>query len=291
MAVIWKEMQKDFITLNDSNSRGKLILSNVKQFERKSYTDNPSVKIALSGKEQYRIDGRDYTLETNRFIIVDNNSSEELTIDAKEVVKGICIYPNKDLLNEVGKTRTSSHESLLDSPFENKEISLIHNQFNYYDNNTGQFLKQHIPLIIQLQERNKAIDLDNFLIRLAECIIDDQSELEGKLKNIASAKKATKKELFRRVFAAKDFVEDNFTQKLSLDDLAQEAFLSKYHFTRTFKALFQLSPYQYLLQLRLQKAQELLALDYSYNEVSDLIGFSDGKNLRKAIKKMGCGRT
>ena len=79
----------------------------------------------------------------------------------------------------------------------------------------------------------------------------------------------------------------NFTQKFNLDDLAQEAYLSKYHFIRTFKALFHMSPYQYVLQLRLRKAKELLSLDYSYNEVSLRIGFSDEKNLRKAIKKMG----
>ena len=117
-------------------------------------------------------------------------------------------------------------------------------------------------------------------------MIDDQLALQGKLKNVLSVKKATKEELYRRVANAKDYMDDNYTQKISLDDLVQEAFLSKYHFSRTFKGMFYLSPYQYLLQLRLKNARKLLSLDYSYNEVSTLIGFSDSKNLRKAIQKM-----
>lgn len=272
--------------ISDSNSRGKFILSNIKRLERKAYSASPSVKMVLSGNENYKVDGRHYSLDLKRFLIVDNNNRVEINIDADRDVKGVCIFPNKDLLNEVAKTRISSHESLLNNPFENYEIGLVHNQFRYKENRTGRFLKQYVPAIIQLKKQSEVIDFDDFYAGLAECMIDDQLALQGKLKNVLTAKMATKEELYRRVANAKDYIDDNYTQKISLDDLVQEAFLSKYHFSRTFKAMFRLSPYQYLLQLRLKHARKLLSLDYSYNEVSTLIGFSDGKNLRKAIQKM-----
>lgn len=261
-------------------------MSNIKRLERKAYSASPSVKMVLSGNENYKVDGRHYSLDLKRFLIVDNNNRVEINIDADRDVKGVCIFPNKDLLNEVAKTRISSHESLLNNPFENYEIGLVHNQFRYKENRTGRFLKQYVPAIIQLKKQSEVIDFDDFYAGLAECMIDDQLALQGKLKNVLTAKMATKEELYRRVANAKDYIDDNYTQKISLDDLVQEAFLSKYHFSRTFKAMFRLSPYQYLLQLRLKHARKLLSLDYSYNEVSTLIGFSDGKNLRKAIQKM-----
>lgn len=275
-----------FENISDDNSRGNFILSNIKQLERKAYSDNPSVKMVLSGNENYKVDGRHYSLDLKRFLIVDNNNRVEINIDADSDVKGVCIFPNKDLLNEVAKTRISSYESLLDNPFENDEISLVHNQFRYIENRTGRFLKQYVPAIIQLKNQSEVLDFDDFYAGLAECMIDDQLALKGKLRNVLSVKKATKEELYRRVANAKDYMDDNYTQKISLDDLVQEAFLSKYHFSRTFKAMFCLSPYQYLLQLRLKHARNLLSQDYSYNEVSTLIGFSDSKNLRKAIQKM-----
>lgn len=277
---------KELKTISDNHNRGKLILSSIKNIERKNYADSPSVKIVLSGKEHYWVNDRYYGLGMERFLIVDKNSQVVLNIEADQDVKGLCIFPTKDLLNEVAKTRITAAENLLEHPFENNEINLVHNQFSYNDNRTGRFLKQHIPWIVDLPKQKESIDFEAFYIHLAECIIDDQLELAGRLRNVSTVKKATKEELYRRVAAAKDFVEDNFTEKISLDDLAQEAFLSKYHFTRTFKTLFRLTPYQYLLELRLQKAQELQNLDYSYNEISDLIGFSDGKNLRKALKKI-----
>ena len=97
-------------------------------------------------------------------------------------------------------------------------------------------------------------------------------------------KKSTKEELYRRVDVAKKFIEDNYAEKINLDEIAATAYLSKYHFTRSFKALYHLSPIQYLLQIRLDKANELFKKDYSFAEVTDIVGFSDVKNLRKAIK-------
>lgn len=278
-------MKKGIVTINNNFSRGELNISTLKNFRRKSLTENPSVKVVLSGKEHYQIDGRFYLLDQNRFLVIDKYCSEEVTIDAQQEVKGVCLYPNKDLLNEIAQTRFSSYEDLLEKPFENDEVKLMHNQYKLTENRTGKFLQQQIPFITQLSFREEFFDLNTFFTGLAECLIDDQLEVEGKLKQIATAKRSTKEELYRRVASAKNYITDNYNQNICLDELAQEAFLSKYHFTRAFKALSQLSPYQYLLQLRLQKAQELLAKDYSYNETCLLVGFSNVKNLRKALKK------
>ena len=269
-----------------NHSRGQFVLSNIKRYERKSFSGRPSVKMVLSGNENYNVDGHRYNLHHGSFLVVDNDNWVEILVDARKEVKGICIFPEKKLLNEVAKTRLSTCQSLLDSPFETDDISLVHNLFNCKDNRTGRFLIKNISTIIQLQERKKSIDFEDFYAGLAECLIDDQLELQGQLRNIPCIKRTTKEELYRRVAVARNFIADNYSLKMSLDDLAQEAFLSKYHFTRTFKLLFGMSPYQYLLGRRLEKAEELLAQNYSYSKVSDLVGFSDSKNLRKALKKI-----
>jgi len=243
--------------------------------------------MVLSGQEKYLINGRPYALSENRFLVVDNNSDVELNIDAKKDVKGICIFPSKHLLNEVAITRVSSAETLLDEPLKDYNQKLTHSLFSFTETRTGRFLSQNIATVLRAYNEKKSLDFESFYLQLAECMVDDQLELEGRLKATPSVKKSTREELYRRVITAKDFMVDNYTQNIVLDDLVQEALLSKFHFTRTFKSLFHLTPYQFLLQLRLEKAKELLQLDYSYNEVSLLVGFSDGNNLRKALKKMG----
>ena len=265
---------------------GKVVLSSLAHIDSDSSSENPSVKMVFSGVEHYQVDGRPYAVTPDRFIVVDNDAQVALSVDSDDEVKGACFFPAKNLLNEVAQTRRFTLERLLDFPFEHQKLSIVHAMFSYQDSRVGNFLRQQAPHALLEPHQSMKGDYEAFMARLAECIIDDQLELEGRLRQIPTAKKATKQELYRRVAAVKALLDEQFTQKINLDNLAKEAHLSKYHFMRTFKALFHLSPYQYLLRLRLNKARELLALDYSYQEASDLTGFSDGNNLRKAIKKM-----
>lgn len=278
---------KEIINISKNTYGSKTILSKISKIEYKQKNDLPSVKMVLSGQERYVVNGRPYVLSENRFLVVDNNSDVELNIDAKKEVKGICIFPSKQLINEAAKTRVSSVNTLLDEPFEDYNQRLTHSLFSFTETRTGRFLKQSIAKVLYALNDEKSMDFESFYLQLTECMVDDQLDLEGRLKAVPSVKKSTQEELFRRVATAKDFIVDNYTQYIVLDDLAQEAMLSKFHFTRTFKSLFQLSPYQFLMQLRLEKAKELIQLDYSYNEVSLMVGFSDENNLRKALKKMG----
>lgn len=277
---------KEIINISKNTYGSKTILSKISKIEYIEKNDSPSVKVVLSGQEKYVINGRPYALTENRFLVVDNNSEIELNIDAKKDVKGICLFPSKNLLTEVAKTRENSAEQLLDEPFKDYNHRLMHCLFSFTDTRTGAFLIQNIPQILNTYNQKYEFNFESFYYQLAEYMVDDQLELKGRLKEIPSVKKSTQEELYRRVVTAKDFIMDNFTQDIVLDDLAEKALLSKYHFTRTFKSLFHLTPYQFLLQLRLEKAKELLQKDYSYSEVSLLVGYSDDKNLRKALKKM-----
>lgn len=283
-------MSQQFKTITDSNSSGTLVLSSIRQFERTLYAESPSVKMVLAGTENYWIDGRHYALKTNRFLVVDNRSLVELNIDAQEAVQGLCVFPGKALINEAARARTSSTEALLDDPFDINELTLTHNQYSFQENRTGGFLAARLPDLLQLQQYTSPVNLHDFYCNLADCIVEDQLALQGTLTRVASIKKATREELFHRVARAKHFAEDNYSSNIRLNDLAAVACLSKYHFTRTFQAIYHTSPYQYLLQLRLKKAHKLLAAGFSYNQASDLVGFSDGKNLRKVIAKWSASR-
>ena len=54
------------------------------------------------------------------------------------------------------------------------------------------------------------------------------------------------------------YIEEHYFEDLSLDDLAEEGAVSKYHFTRLFRKHCGQSAYDYLLSFRLNKAKEML---------------------------------
>lgn len=57
---------------------------------------------------------------------------------------------------------------------------------------------------------------------------------------------------------AKYFIADNFTEDISLKQIADHCNVSIFHFSRLFKLFTTLSPHQFLLALRLQHARQLL---------------------------------
>jgi AraC-like DNA-binding protein len=75
-------------------------------------------------------------------------------------------------------------------------------------------------------------------------------------------------------------------ERLSLPAMAAELGVSYSHFRQTFTERIGLSPKQYHCQVRLQKAQELLAsTTLSLQEVSDILGFHSAFQLSKQFKE------
>ncbi len=72
-----------------------------------------------------------------------------------------------------------------------------------------------------------------------------------------------------------DIMEQHVGHPLSLDDLCHEIGLSKFYFSRCFKAATGLSPMTYFSRLKIQKACALMFLNtYRTQEISEMLGFS-----------------
>ncbi|HJD46358.1 MAG TPA: helix-turn-helix domain-containing protein [Candidatus Mediterraneibacter norfolkensis] len=83
------------------------------------------------------------------------------------------------------------------------------------------------------------------------------------------------------------YMSEHLTEKISVTDIASSAFLSTYHFVRSFKKQMGLTPYEYLITLRINKAKDLLI---STEDPLDIIavnsGFTDSKNLIYNFKRI-----
>lgn len=72
-----------------------------------------------------------------------------------------------------------------------------------------------------------------------------------------------------------DLIESDLAQDLSLSVLASAAGLSEYHFLRMFKQSTGVTPHQYVINQRIERAKELLKrTDMSITEIAYLLGFS-----------------
>lgn len=66
-------------------------------------------------------------------------------------------------------------------------------------------------------------------------------------------------DVFRRLDRARALIHDAYADPLTLDQLAAEAGLSRWHFARSFHVAFGEPPHACLRRVRLQRAKQLLA--------------------------------
>lgn len=84
-----------------------------------------------------------------------------------------------------------------------------------------------------------------------------------------------------------DYMDANLPHRIELDTLAVLVNLSQAHFSRAFKISTGLAPYQWQLDARIRRAQQLLsASDASLGEVAHATGFADPVHFGRTFRKM-----
>lgn len=71
----------------------------------------------------------------------------------------------------------------------------------------------------------------------------------------------------------KNYINKNFEKKINLDLLSQSLFISKFHLIRIFKKYHGITPRQYMINKRTEKAKILLKSGKSVSETCYTIGF------------------
>lgn len=83
-----------------------------------------------------------------------------------------------------------------------------------------------------------------------------------------------------------DFIEENIGAELALAEIAAVAGFSEYHFSRMFKLSTGRTPHRYVMERRVARAKELLALGtMPITEIGICLGFGDQSHLTTVFKK------
>lgn len=84
-----------------------------------------------------------------------------------------------------------------------------------------------------------------------------------------------------------EYIERNLNKKIELEDLAEKAFLSKYHFHRVFHAIVGEPVGEYIRKRRLSEAaSELVNTDDKIVNIALKYQFSSQESFTKAFKKL-----
>ena len=81
------------------------------------------------------------------------------------------------------------------------------------------------------------------------------------------------------------YIDDHLDEELSLEQLAGQFFVSKYHIAHIFKEQMGLSVHQYILKKRMQASKAAILGETSITDVYTMFGFKDYSSFYRAFKK------
>lgn len=89
-----------------------------------------------------------------------------------------------------------------------------------------------------------------------------------------------------QITKALSFIQSNYHEPITLDDIADAAGYSRFYFIKQFKRKLKMPPMQYLMKIRIQKAVELLrSTNSSVSDIACKVGFSNANYFNKVFRK------
>jgi AraC family transcriptional regulator len=223
-------------------------------------------------------------VDTSHFFI--SNQHQPYTLEVENTAtETFNIHFSEKLLCEVYAGLITSTDTLIDNH------SRIDGQHPHFFNRLYHKEEQFMALTQRLyqysqQEYRNPILLDELLTDLLVNLLQRHKDIMQEVNRISALKKSTQLEVYRRLCYSLNYLHSFYNKEITLDELSGISCLSKFHYLRLFKSVFRLSPHQYLLKLRLEKAKELLQhTQIPVTEISVMIGFENTTSFSRLFQQ------
>lgn len=249
------------------------------------YTHTLSIRAAWGGAEYCHVNGRTIAVDDDNFLILNHGQIYSTSIRAARPVEVLAICFRPQLVEEIHGAAADSIEQAL-----HRGDDAVERTPEFFEN-----LQPHERLVSPVLRFIKA-HLQGGLVDEAWCeeqliflLARMQSHREGLLERVerlALIRPATRREVYRRVALATDFIHTYYGQQVDLGTLAKMAYLSKYHFLRLFTLVHGFTPRAYLQRKRTAVAARLLqSTELTTSEVAASVGFAEESTLLRQMRR------
>lgn len=91
----------------------------------------------------------------------------------------------------------------------------------------------------------------------------------------------------RLVLLAKEYLDEHYTERITLDDLAERFFINKFYLSKIFKETYGTTVNNYLISKRITRAKQLLRFtDMTVDEVGAAVGMGDANYFSRMFRKV-----
>ncbi|MGK2863923.1 MAG: helix-turn-helix domain-containing protein [Chitinophagaceae bacterium] len=243
-----------------------------------------SIKSFYNGSAKYSVQQREYTVNDNNYLILNDCTKYNLIIDNKSPIESFCVFFIPEFVSQVVSESNSLEEHLLNFSIKKSGgVKLIERNY-LHEGQVSQVLQQGRELSMLTTSE---IEMEEFYLRLLNAILFRNGNSLKEANRLKSKKKNTREEIYRRVCFAKDFIDCNYSENLTLKKISQVAMLSENHLLRNFNLVFKISPFQYITQLKITEAKrQIILTDRSVAEIALTLGYTSLSNFSYYFKSI-----
>lgn len=256
-----------------ANDSSYILKTKAKEYYGQTCVPHLSIKSAFRGKALFETGNGRYLPDKDNYLIINPDQPYSLTVNSGTEVEGVIIFFAAGFAEEVYRSITAPTDQLLDDPEISGAARLEFVQRLYPNDDI---------LSPSLNALWGVLDLfggepwwyEEQLHKIMQHLLQVHRNVRREIARLQAVRAVTREEIYRRVYRARDYIAASIDQPLTLKEMARVACLSPNHFMRMFKQVFHLTPYQYLTNLRLERARQLLdQTRLPITEICFLVGF------------------
>ena len=229
------------------------------------------------GKETLITDdiNKEYTINTGDIFIIKPKEYHQIYVEKGGSFKHI-VHFNKEEIKDGLKLVYQSQKELLELKDYDENISIPISNNILSDNSIIVDIMNKLCNFVFFNKNKEMDDIlkniykQQLFFNLLEKQLIEKIDINEELQN-----KTIKSELIKRIYRSIDYIKENTSNRITIDELANVSNLSRFHYTRIFKNVTGKSPYQYIQDEKIKKAKAYLKnTNKSITEIAFLLGFS-----------------
>lgn len=239
----------------------------------------------IQGRCRIEINENNLLLDTQSFVVVNRGST--LSIDIREkTTQPVLLYFNPTVSTLVVEQLLHKELSL---PHDKQYLALSDFSLVEHIHYMNASLKNYLPLLIDLGKSCAsfhALKADMLIRSILDDLIQENYAAIQASEQLEVVKKSTRVDLYQRLAQAKTWMERYYYRPITIDQLATMVLINPHHFLRLFKKAYDTTPRQFLINLRLNAAKQLLQqTDQRVSSICHSIGFTSVSSFSGLFKE------
>jgi len=241
-----------------------------------------SIKTVIRGEAAWKVARRELLVDANTFLVLGPGETYSLDIDAARPVETACAFFRDGFVESIVQDATTPVEASLDDP--TRSAPALPYLFRLHSDARQRIIGRTQTLARRCSAELQPSSYEEDFLLLAKNLVLLYRQVQEQMARVPALKSSTREELYRRLDMGREYIHSFANEPLSLEAVASEACLSRYHFHRAFTQVFKKTPHAYLTEVRLARAQSLLRSGTTVEQVCEDVGFSSASSFSRLFR-------